>query len=172
MRWNMICYDNDRPLYIESPNIKVNKNKKHFDKNDFEYAKFPVGEEFLELLNDLGLKENRYSDNYLIAPEVENRENIEKYAGRYFSFFFKKLKRNYTRKLKHLRHTYVTKEYLFLNTRISLQHTNYRITEKFYVDFGELAKVMIKKGFRIFDKKTKKTLQHDTPAIKKDLTYL
>lgn len=162
MRWNMIRYDNDRPLYIESPNIKVNKNNKIFDEKDFEYAKFPVGEELLELLNDLGLKENRYSDNYLIAPEVENRENIEKYASRYFSFFFKKLKRNYTRKLKHLRQTYVTKEYIFLNTRISLQHTNYRITEKYYVDFGVLAKVMIKKGFRIFEKS-----KNGTPIIKK-----
>ncbi len=106
--------------------------------------------------------------NYIIAPEVENRDNIEKYASRYFSFFFKKLKRNYTRKLKHLRQTYITREYLFINVRISLQHTNYRTTEKFYVDGGEVAKQMVKNGFRIFDKKIKK----GTPVTEKDITTL
>ncbi len=75
MRWNMIHYDNDKPIYIKSPNIKVNKNKKIFDEKDFKYAYAPVGEELLELLNDLRLIENQNSDNYitkvshiLIAP--------------------------------------------------------------------------------------------------------
>jgi hypothetical protein len=114
------------------------------------------------------LIENQNSDNYFIAPEVENRDNIEKYASRYFSFFFKKLKRNYTRKLKHLRQTCITKEHLFINGRFSMQHTNYRTTEKFYVDDGEVAKWMVKNGFRIFDKKSEK----GTPVIKKDFTSL
>jgi len=35
------------------------------------------------------LIENQNSENYFIAPEVENRDNIEKYVSRYFSFFFK-----------------------------------------------------------------------------------
>ena len=172
MRWNMIHYDNDKPIYIKSQNIKVNKKNKIIDKNDIEYAYAPVGEELLELLNDLGLKENRYSDNYLIAPEVENRENIEKYASRYFSFFFKKLKRKDTRKLKHLRHTYITREHLFINGQITLQHANFRTTKKHYINDGEVAKWMVNNGFRVFDKKTEKTLQHDTPVIKKDSASL
>jgi len=121
-----------------------------------------------EFLFELELIENQNSDNYIIAPEVENRDNIEKYASRYFSFFFKKLKRNYTRKLKHLRQTYTTKEHLFINDRFSMQHTNYRNTEKFYVDDGEVAKWMVKNGFRIFDIKSEK----GTPVIKKDFTSL
>jgi len=40
-----------------------------------------------------------------------------------------------------------------------MQHTNYRTTEKFYVDDGEVAKWMVKNGFRIFDIKAKRALQ-------------
>ena len=49
-----------------------------------------------------------------------------------------------------------------------MQHTNYRTTEKFYVDDGEVAKWMVKNGFRIFDIKSEK----GTPVIKKDFTSL
>jgi hypothetical protein len=68
-----------------------------------------------------------------------------------FTFFFKKLNRNYTRQLKHLRQTYITREDLFVNTKISMQHSNYRTTSKHYVDKREVAKEMVKNGFRVFD---------------------
>jgi hypothetical protein len=77
-----------------------------------------------------------------------------------FTFFFKKLNRNYTRQLKHLRQTYITREDLFVNTKISMQHSNYRTTSKHYIDKREVAKQMVKNGFRVFDKKIKK----DTPV--------
>jgi len=57
MKWNMIHYDNDMPIYIESPNIKVNKHQNNFDEKDFQYAYVPAGEELLELLLELGLVE-------------------------------------------------------------------------------------------------------------------
>jgi hypothetical protein len=66
----------------------------------------------------------------------------------------------------------ITSGDLFVNGRIPLQHANYRTTEKHYIDRREVAKQMVKNGFRVFDKKTKKTLLHDTPAIKKDSTSL
>ena len=142
----------DMPIYIESPNIKVNRQQNNFDEKDFQYAYVPVGEELFELLIDLNLENNQDSNEYIIAPEVENRENIEKYASRYFTFFFKKLKRDYTRQLKHLRQTYITREDLFVNGRISMQHSNYRTTSKHYIDKREIAKQMVKNGFRIFEK--------------------
>ena len=121
----MIHFEDDMPVYIESPNIKVNKQQNNFDERDFQYAYIPVGEELLELLIDLKLDENYDSQKFIIAPEVENRQNLEKYASKYFTFFFKKLNRNYTMQLKHLRKTYITREDLFVNSKISMQHSNY-----------------------------------------------
>lgn len=161
MRWNMIHFEEDMPIYIESPNIKVNKQQNNFDEKDFQYAYIPVGEELFELLIDLKLDENYDSQKYIIAPEVENRDNLEKQTSKYFTFFFKKLNRNYNRQLKHLRQTYITREDLFVNSKISMQHSNYRTTSKHYVDKREVAKQMVKNGFRIFEEKIKK----GTPVV-------
>ena len=91
-------------------------------------------------------------DYTVIAPEDEKRNNLEKYSSRYFTFFFKKLNRNYTRQLKRLRQTYITREDTFINRGISIQHSNYRTTSKHYIDRKEIAKQMVKYGFRVFEK--------------------
>lgn len=156
MRWNMIHYENDMPIYIESPNIKVNKQQNNFDEKDFQFAYIPVGEELLELLINLNLNENMDCKDYLIAPKAAYREALEKQTSKCFAFFFKKLNRNYTRQLKHFRQTYITREDLFVNGRISMQHSNYRTTAKHYINRLEVAKQMVKSSFRIFDKKNQK----------------
>ncbi len=43
-------------------------------------------------------------------------------------------------------------EDLFVNGRISMQHANYGVTSKHYIDRKEIAKQMVKQGFRIFPK--------------------
>ncbi len=96
------------------------------------------------------------SNEYIIAPEVENRDNLEKYASIYYTFFFKKLNRDYLRQLKHLRQTYITKEDLFVNSKISMQHSNYRTTSKHYIDRRAVAKQMVENGFQVFPENNKK----------------
>ena len=173
MRWDMIYYENDMPIYIESPNIKVNKQQNNFDEKDYQFAYIPIGEELFELLISLNLVENLGSRNYIIAPEIENRDNLEKQTSKYFTFFFKKLNRKYARQLKHFRQTYITREDIYVNGVISMQHSNYRTTSKHYVDKREIAKQMVKNGFRVFPlQKSKKALQKGTPDIKKDATTL
>jgi integrase len=151
MRWDMIHFENDVPIYIESPNIKINRQQNNFDEKDFQFSYIPVGEELNELLNNLNLDVNKGSCNYIIANEVVGRTNLEKQTSKYFTFFFKKLKRNYTRQLKHLRQTYITREDMFVNSKISMQHSNYKVTSKHYVDKREVAKQMVRNGFRVFD---------------------
>ena len=58
--------------------------------------------------------------------------------------------------LKITRQTYITREDLFENTKISMQHSNYRTTAKHYINRREVAKQMVENGFRVFDKKIKK----------------
>jgi integrase len=151
MRWNMIHFENGQPVFIQSPNIKINRQQNIFDEKDFEFAYAPVAEELSELLNELGLQQNIGSSDYIIAPDVlTNRKYLEDFASKSFTFFFKRLKRSYTRQLKHFRKTYITQEDSFINRRISMQHSNYQTTSKHYIDRKEIAKDMVKQGFRIF----------------------
>ena len=153
MKWNMIYYEGGMPIHIESPNIKVNRKQNNFDEKDFQYTYIPVGEELFELLVELKVEENLNSNEFIIAPEIGNRINIEKYASKYFTFFFKKLNRKYIRQLKHLRQTYITSEDSFINRGISMQHSNYSTTSKHYIDRREVAKQMVENGFRVFPKR-------------------
>ena len=52
-----------------------------------------------------------------------------------------------------IRWDYITREDMFINNKTSLQHSNYVTTSKHYVDKCEVAKQMVKNGFRVFDKK-------------------
>ena len=153
MRWNMIHFEDGKPVFIQSPNIKINRQQNNFDEKDFQFAFVPVAEELSELLEELGLQQNIGSSDYIIAPDVlTNRKYHEEFASKSFTFFFKRLKRSYSRQLKHFRKTYITQEDLFINGRISMQHSNYNITSKHYIDRKEIAKQMVMKGFRVFPK--------------------
>jgi integrase len=155
MKWNMIHFEVGRPIFIQSPNIKINRQQNNFDEKDFQFAFVPVAEELSELLDELGLQHNIGSSDYIIAPDVQtNRKYHEEFASKSFTFFFKRLKRSYSRQLKHFRKTYITQEDSFINRRISMQHSNYQTTSKHYIDRKEIAKDMVKQGFRIFPKQS------------------
>ena len=148
----MIHFENKQPVFIQSPNIKINRQQNNFDEKDFQFAFVPVAEELSELLNELGLQNNLDSHDYIITSDVSNRKYLEDFASKSFTFFFKRLKRSYSRQLKHFRKTYITQEDLFINGRISMQHSNYNITSKYYIDRKEIAKQMGKQGFRVYPK--------------------
>lgn len=152
MRWDMIHFEDGKPVFIQSPNIKINRQQNNFDEKDFQFAYVPVAEELSELLNELGLQKNLDSHDYIITSDVSNRKYLEDFASKSFTFFFKRLKRSYSRQLKHFRKTYITQEDLFINGRISMQHSNYNITSKYYIDRKEIAKQMVKQGFRVYPK--------------------
>lgn len=155
MRWDMIHFENGQPIIIQSPNIKINRQQNNFDEKDFDFAFVPVAEELSELLDELGLQQNIGSSDYIIAPDVlTNRKYLEDFASKSFTFFFKRLKRSYSRQLKHFRKTYITQEDSFINRRISMQHSNYQTTSKHYIDRKQIAKDMVKQGFRVFPKQS------------------
>jgi hypothetical protein len=55
---------------------------------------------------------------------------------------------------------------------ISMQHSKYATTLKHYIDRKKTARIMVQLGFRVFPECQKKTLQKDTPEMKKDFTSL
>jgi hypothetical protein len=170
MRWDMIQYSGNTPVFIMSPNNKVNQQKNNFKVEELEYAYIPIGQELMDLLMKLGLPGKKGSVDYIIAPEIQERKSMVKFTSKCFTFFFKKLNRKYDYEvqLKHLRQTYVTAEDLFLRKGFSMQHSNYRTTDKHYIDRKEIAKAMAANGFRVFPPRGKRTLHKDTPTNKKD----
>jgi hypothetical protein len=120
----------------------------------------------------LGMNDKKGSSDYIIGPDIEKRITLKDQASKSFTFYFKKLNCKHSHRLKHLRQTYITQEDIFINSRISMQHSSYSTTSKHYVDRKEVAKQMVKNGFRIFDVERKKTLQKDTPAKKEGFTSL
>lgn len=156
MRWNMIHYEDDKPVYVESPNIKINKLQNNFEKRDFQFSYIPIGSELKSLLNQLGMKNKRGSSEYIIAPSIETRRTLKEQASKCFTFHFNKLNSKDSIQLKHLRQTYITQEDIFINSRISMQHSNYKTTSKHYVNKKEVAKEMVKNDFRIFELQDKR----------------
>jgi len=41
----MIHFEGGKPVFIQSPNIKINRQQNNFDERDFQFAFVPVGEE-------------------------------------------------------------------------------------------------------------------------------
>ena len=149
MRWNMINYKNGKPVYLQSPNLKTIRQKNIAKEKDWEYTFVPIGKELMALLNQLGLENNKDSTNYIIAPNETSRIQIQNLMGKCFTFFWSKLERDYLVNLKHLRQTYITAESFFLS-RITLQHSDFRTTEKHYIDKRAVAIKMAENGFRVF----------------------
>uniref|UniRef100_UPI003216EB07 phage integrase SAM-like domain-containing protein n=1 Tax=uncultured Draconibacterium sp. TaxID=1573823 RepID=UPI003216EB07 len=146
MSWDMINYENGEPIYIKSPNIKLNKLKNNLHQQEYEYTYIPVIKELEDLLIDIGLNENKGSKNYIIAPEILGRQNMEKVASKSFTFFFKRLNRNYKIQMKQLRSTYITASEIYSYRQVFKlqQHTNYRTTAKHYNNQKEIAKFISK----------------------------
>ena len=78
--------------FLQSPNIKVNKQQDNFNQKDFQFAFVPIGEELFDLLIDLGLFNYYGSNSFIIEPNVFNLKYLQDFANKSFSFFFKKLK--------------------------------------------------------------------------------
>lgn len=146
MCWNMIRFDGNKPLYIISPNDKVNNLQNNVRDEDKMYSYVPIGDELHGLLKGLGLEENRGSGQYIIAPEYSYRKAMKDITRRGFAFYFNKLGRDYSRQFKHLRQTYISSEDRFLRRGASMQHSNYKTTLKHYIDHKEVAKEMIQYG--------------------------
>ena len=92
------------------------------------------------------------SGKYIIEPDSQNRNTIQKLASKSFSFYWDRLNKPYKRTLTHLRKTYATRERIYNNSTPSALHSNVKTTETHYIDNIEIAKHMVKQGFRVFPK--------------------
>ncbi len=152
LKFNMVYFENDIPVYVKSPNWKIIKQKNILNESDYEYVYIPIGEELKPLLYDLGLNENINSNRYILDPENNKRKAKDRQATSSFTFYWERLNRPQKKTLKFLRKTYATREGLFYRPHKSTLHKNIKTTEKYYTDYKEVAKQMVKDGFRVFPK--------------------
>lgn len=146
MKWNMINFEGKTPIYIESPNLKINRLLNQVNKGELDLAYIPIIEELEIFLNEKGLIEKRNANEYIIAPNIQNRGLIEKQASKSLTFFFEKLNRDYKIQMKSLRSTYITSQeiYAYRQGPKIRQHSNFRITSKHYINQKEIAKYISK----------------------------
>jgi len=64
-----------------------------------------------------------------------------------FIIKMERLNRIYSRQLMHFRKTQITQEGIFIYGRISIQHSNYNVTSKHYIDRKQIAKETGEAGF-------------------------
>lgn len=150
MKWNMIHVEDDKPMYLASPNLKHNRYKGIDDELAFEEAYVPIGQELTNLLIELGMDQFIGVDKYIISSNGESRKTMEKNICRRFKFFFEKLNRDYNVTAKYLRKTYINRESKEI-PNVSVQHTRMRTTSTYYLDRKLIAMNLVQNGFRVFD---------------------
>jgi site-specific recombinase XerD len=154
MTWDMVEFENNQPVVICSPNRKVNKAKNNFKQEEYEYNYIPVGEELRYLLSELGLREKKSSNDYIVATNELRTPAVIRQFQNSINFFFNKLIPGKSLRGKFCRHTYATAINIYL-PNISLTHASFRTTEKHYLDKKQMAIQIGKSNFRVYPKHTK-----------------
>ncbi len=141
MKWNMIHFKGDIPVYIKTPNQKVNRLKNLISEEELDFIYVPIIEELEMYLNEIGLKENKNKNAFIIAPDLKDRKTMVAQASKGFTFFWDRLNREYIITLKHLRSTYITANEIYARRQGPKlqQHANFRVTDKHYIDQTKIA---------------------------------
>jgi integrase len=169
MKWKQLVVEEGIPIYIASPNHKVNKLKNNQKTKDIVMNYIPIIEELEQFLVEKGLDTKIGADEYIIAPHIKNRTQVKVSASKGFTFFFGKLGRTYFMELKSLRKSYITAEeiYKLSAKRTPAEHANDRITEKHYRDKRVIATFISKNRnqdkFVVFPKNERGSFLKTTP---------
>lgn len=140
-KWNMIHFENDKPIYLKSPHLKINRLANRINPDELEFNYIPIIKELEDFLIEKDMDGKRNSDEYIIPSDDMTRKSMQKLASKSFTFFSKRLNRDYDIKMKQLRSTYITALDNF-NRRLVYdikEHTDPKITIKHYLSQPEIA---------------------------------
>jgi len=146
MKWNMIHFEGITPVYMKTPNIKINKLQNQINEAEKDFIYVPIIEELELFLIEKGLADKKNTDEFIVAPTVIQRKSMEMKSSKSFAFFFKKLNRDYLIEMNYLRSTYITVQeiYAFKQAEKIRQHSDFRVTDKHYVNQKVIAKYISK----------------------------
>lgn len=158
MRWSDIVYEDNQPIYLVTNNLKSVRLKKNQRFSQSEILRIPIIQELEKLLCEIGMNEKRGSNEYIIAPmEKASRTNMQELASKSFTFFAKKLSREYDITMKQLRSTYITAQeiYSYKQGPKLKQHANFATTLKHYINEIEIVKYITRdrsrNRFKVFE---------------------
>ncbi|KAA1242656.1 hypothetical protein [Aquimarina sp. RZ0] len=148
IKWSMIKEDNKgNPLYIEVPNLKVERSRQKLGKTKSVAPKIiPVTKGLLKILQQLGYKKKKNTDHYMILPDREDQtiDWLVSILSRSFSHFSAQLDTQHHLQFKCLRKTYLS----YLNkamkndTKSLSSHANQKVLDTHYIDLKIISKAV------------------------------
>ena len=141
MKWSDIKKEGDTEYFFVK-NHKVNRLKKlkgltKEDNEEISYKRFTIFPEFMNLLIELGYKENKDKDSYVLNPNSNiKRKTLSNQLSKSFSHYRDNAGISKDISLKNLRKTHITKLYEIVkeDTRLVTNHTTDRVLREHYVD--------------------------------------
>lgn len=118
--------------FLRIPNWKVNR----IQKADHYFSYTPITADLAELLVEFNISN---PEEYIIVPEIKNRDNLKKFISKAFTHYWKVtgLKRKVT--FKHLRKTYVTRMASLIGEKaLYIKHGEDKTAIKHYLNKKEI----------------------------------
>ena len=137
LKWSDVIWKNDMPIMFKYENLKVNKQKNITNPADKKYDTEDIAGEFEQYLIQKGLYEKRFSDEYVVAPEVKSRQIIMRHCTIGFPHFYSLLGTGKEYNFKQLRKTNFTLKQIEADlngTEMKKVHASRKTTEKHYLD--------------------------------------
>ena len=153
LKWKDVQIVDGTPLYICTPDLKVNRIQKRNREEEKKYIYIPVTESLRKLLKELAIKHPGSQDEYILAPEIQSKRGrvMSDVLSRGFSHYYDQLGTGRKLTFKSLRKAYITNLEIFMhgeNTRAITGHSGDGVIERNYLDKKEIAKAS--KGFCVF----------------------
>lgn len=122
--------------FLKIPNFK---NNRIHNTNKF-ISHTPITKDLAEILIELDIDKSE-PDDYILAPEIVNRNTLKSFLSKSFSHFWSYTGSKKNVSFKHLRKTYITSMVNLLGEKGSLiKHTQVTTSIKNYLDKKELVK--------------------------------
>ena len=142
--------------YIAVENIKVNRIQKRANERK-RYTYIPLTESLRNLLNELGYEKYRYSDNYILAPElILNRGRVmSDTLSKAFSHYYDQLGTGRNLTFRCLRKTTFTALKIYMgggSIKERTGHSDDRVIDEYYIDKKQIA--MSLNNFSVFSKES------------------
>jgi integrase len=152
-RFNNVEEENDIPVIMKVPDIKVNRIRKLNKPENMKYIYVPVTKELRDILYSLGYEKYKGSDNFIIASEIKGDRTraMSDLITRAFSHYYSKLNTGRKLTFKNLRKTYVTSLSLHYgdNAKAITGHSSNEVINEHYRSREVIAKAAAK-NFSVF----------------------
>jgi integrase len=152
LKFSDIIAENNGVSFIKTEDYKVNRIRNRVEDYEKKYIFIPVTKSLKELLIHLGYEKYKESDNYILAPEVQNKRTrvMSDVLSQGFAHFYGQLKTGKKLTFKCLRKTYITNLSIYMggNAKAITGHSDDSVIERHYLDKKALVKAA--QGFEVF----------------------